>query len=324
MEKKSKDRNIFLISLHRQSLFKNYQNSIENQIDTKKLKKNNLWKRIQKEKSIGIWGVVNTKDNYKIWKEIKKHDTIIFLHNKKFFAKSKVISTKENNIIPSQIWKEGSFIKNRNLLIFLEKIELIEFDYNSCIPTIIDPYMADAHYFGIMKVEETKKNFLVTTFGSIENAMEFLANPGNKLTSISNYLTKKQISEETEIKIKHGINKQRVGQQKFRSNVLQNFAYKCAVCKLSEKELLEAAHIIPVENEVIAGKTNNGICLCGNCHKMFDKGFFSFDKDYKIVISKKRQISNKILALLKNNQMGKYKISPSKAFLALHRAKFGI
>ena len=189
---------------------------------------------------------------------------------------------------------------------------------------MIDPYMADAYYFGIMKVNEAKKDFLISTFGNIENAIQFLANLENKDSSISDYLTKKQLSDEIEIKIKQGINKQRIGQEKFRGNVLLNFNYKCAVCNLSERDLLEAAHIIPIKNEKVAGKTNNGICLCRNCHKLFDGGFFSFNENYEIIISKKREISNKIRSILKENKIGKYVIPPSKEYLALHRAKFGI
>ena len=324
MKKKSKNNNLLLISLHRKILLNNYQKSVEKLVSTKKLKKYDLREITQKEKNIGIWGIVNTEDNYKIWKKIKKSDTIIFLHNKKFFSKAKVIAIKEDNELPLQIWKNISFIENRNLLIFLEKIEPIELEYDACIPTLIEPNMSNAYFFPIMKISDKKKNLLVTTFGNLENAIDFLGNPESKNSSISDYLTEGELSEEVPITIKSGINKQRIGQQKFRKNILLNFGYKCAVCGISDIELLEAAHIIPIEDKNLAGKTNNGICLCSNCHKMFDNGFFSFNEKYKVVISKKKKISNKIFAMLKNQNMGKYKISPAKEYLGLHRTKFGI
>ncbi|WP_298022143.1 hypothetical protein, partial [uncultured Parasphingopyxis sp.] len=168
------------------------------------ISKNNL------EKNIGVWGILNTENNFRVWKEIKKSDRIIFLHNKKFFSKAKVIGIKENKEIPKKIWKDSTFIENRNLLIFLENIEPIDLDYETCIPMIIEPNMSDAYYFSIIKVNEKKRDFLITTFGSVEKALEFLDNTKGK-NSISDFLTRKQLAEETDMVIKEGINKQRIG-----------------------------------------------------------------------------------------------------------------
>lgn len=323
MKRNSKN-NLLLISLHRKSLLNNYQKSVGKVISIKKIKKYRLGKILDNQKNIGIWGILNTENNYKIWKEIKKSDIIIFLYNKKFFSKAIVIDIKENKEIPTQIWDESAFLKNRNLLIFLEKIQTIDLDYEASIPTIINPNMSNAYYFGIMKVDEEKKNLLVSTFGNIEKSIDFLANPEKKNFAISDYLTQKQLDEEIILTTNQEMNKQRKGQQKFRENVLLNFNHTCAVCNLKDEELLEAAHIIPVNNEKTAGKTKNGICLCKNCHKMFDNGFFSFADDYSVIVSKKKKISKKTQSLLKKKKMGKNKILPSKEYLAMHRAKFGI
>ena len=61
-----------------------------------------------------------------------------------------------------------------------------------------------------------------------------------------------------------------------------------------------------------------------NCHKMFDAGFFSFNEKYEVIISKQKKISKKMLTILKNKKMGKCKIPPSKEYLGLHKARFGI
>ena len=324
MKRDSKENNLLLVSLHRKTLLNNYQKSVEKPVLIKKLEKYNFKKITQKEKNIGVWGIINTDDNYKIWNKIEKSDTVIFLYNKKFFSKAKVLAIKEDSNLPSQIWEDISFIENRNLLIFLERIEPIELEYDTCIPTLIEPNMSNAYFFPIMKISDKKKNLLVRTFGNLENAIDFLSNPKRKNSPISDYLTKEELSEEVPIIIKSGINKQRLGQQEFRKNVLLNFGYKCAVCRISDIELLEAAHIIPIKNKNLAGKTNNGICLCSNCHKMFDNGFFSFNEKNKIIISKQKKISNKTVTMLQNQNMGKYKISPAKEYLGLHRIKFGI
>lgn len=320
MKKKSKKNNLFLVSLHRKSLLTNYQKSVENSVPLKLIRK----ELDKTRKKIRVWGIVDTKDNFRIWKEIKKQDLIIFLHNKKFFSKANVVDTKKSDSISKDIWNDNLFNENRNLLIFLEKIEPINLDYDACIPSIIDPNMSDAYYFAIMNVNKEKRNFLTSTFGSIEKAIEFLANPKNKNSSISEYLTENQLKEEVDITIKQSTSKQRKGQNKFRENILLNFNHTCAICSLKDTELLEAAHIIPVEDKILAGKTKNGICFCSNCHKMFDKGFFSFDENYNVIVSNQKKISNKILELLKDKKMGRAKMLPSKEYIALHRAKFGI
>ena len=57
---------------------------------------------------------------------------------------------------------------------------------------------------------------------------------------------------------------------------------------------------------------------------MFDRGFFSFNDKYEVIISRQKKISKTMLTILKNKKIGKCKVFPSKEFLGLHRAKFGI
>ena len=151
-----------------------------------------------------------------------------------------------------------------------------------------------------------------------------MAEPKKKNIPISEYQNKKEKNEEVSITLKPAISKQRIGQKKFSKNILSNYYNKCAVCKISDIDLLQAGHIIPVENKKISGKIENGICFCLNCHKMFDRGFFSFNDKYEIIISKEKKISKMMLSILKDNKIGKCKKFPSKNFLGLHSAKFGI
>lgn len=66
---------------------------------------------------------------------------------------------------------------------------------------------------------------------------------------------------------------------KFRSEVLEDYGNKCAICRCEKTEILQAAHIIAVKD----GGTDdrrNGICLCANHHLMFDKKLIQFDKNF--------------------------------------------
>ncbi|MAF67268.1 MAG: HNH endonuclease [Planctomycetes bacterium] len=61
----------------------------------------------------------------------------------------------------------------------------------------------------------------------------------------------------------------RHGQQRFRERVLTAYQTRCAMCRLSHRELLDAAHIIP---DADGGKPEvpNGLALCKIHHAAFD------------------------------------------------------
>ena len=71
----------------------------------------------------------------------------MFLRDKKFFSKGIVVDTKEDNNISKKIWKDISFLEKRNLMIFLEKIEPIELEFDVCVPTLIEPNIPNAYFF---------------------------------------------------------------------------------------------------------------------------------------------------------------------------------
>jgi hypothetical protein len=61
----------------------------------------------------------------------------------------------------------------------------------------------------------------------------------------------------------------RPGQSKFRDAVLKAYSYRCFLTNDSIGEILEAAHIIPV-NHSGADVSDNGICLRVDLHRLFD------------------------------------------------------
>ena len=64
--------------------------------------------------------------------------------------------------------------------------------------------------------------------------------------------------------------------RRFRRVVLNRYRSRCAICRCGAESILEAAHIKAVAD----GGTddpNNGICLCANHHRMFDKGLIGID-----------------------------------------------
>jgi putative restriction endonuclease len=56
---------------------------------------------------------------------------------------------------------------------------------------------------------------------------------------------------------------------------------KCIICCIDRPELLQACHIKPFSqcsNQIEQVDSNNGITLCANHHKLFDRGLFTFDE----------------------------------------------
>ena len=62
----------------------------------------------------------------------------------------------------------------------------------------------------------------------------------------------------------------------FRENVLESYDKKCAICRCSEEKVLQAAHILAVQD---GGDDDikNGVCLCANHHLMLDNGLIKID-----------------------------------------------
>lgn len=67
----------------------------------------------------------------------------------------------------------------------------------------------------------------------------------------------------------------------FRDRVLRVYGYQCTLCVLQLK-LLDAAHILPVTHPDSTDETRNGVALCTLHHRAYDRGFVTFDTDYRV------------------------------------------
>lgn len=95
-------------------------------------------------------------------------------------------------------------------------------------------------------------------------------------------------SSNIEEKYRKDFIKTRIGQGKFRDMLIEKHGCKCAICNLGIKELLIASHIKEFA-ECQNGEhidVSNGLLLCANHDKLFDKHLITFDKLGKIQISK--------------------------------------
>lgn len=76
--------------------------------------------------------------------------------------------------------------------------------------------------------------------------------------------------------------KQRLHQRGFRERVIAAYQSQCAFCQLKHSELLDAAHIIPDEEELGQPTVDNGLALCKIHHTAFDRYILGVTPDYEI------------------------------------------
>ncbi|GAB3029916.1 HNH endonuclease [Spirosoma pulveris] len=82
--------------------------------------------------------------------------------------------------------------------------------------------------------------------------------------------------------------KTRVGQNFFRSAVLNNFDSKCAISGINIPEMLRASHIVPwSKDERTRVNPENGLCLSSLYDDAFDRGFIGVSTDYKVILAEK-------------------------------------
>lgn len=83
--------------------------------------------------------------------------------------------------------------------------------------------------------------------------------------------------------------KTRPNQGRFRHQVKKYYGRKCAVCDVSHRKMLDAAHIRGKENSG-SDDWRNGIVLCKNHHAAFDNGLFRIEpQSMQVIISPKEK-----------------------------------
>lgn len=97
-----------------------------------------------------------------------------------------------------------------------------------------------------------------------------------------------------------------VAQSLFRKTLLYTYQSKCAFCSFPIPEALEAAHIVPwsAANEEEKLDVRNGILLCSNHHKLFDKNIYVLEEDYTVTINGpyRSKLAGKTIKLPKNEE----------------------
>lgn len=76
--------------------------------------------------------------------------------------------------------------------------------------------------------------------------------------------------------------KHRLHQRRFRHLVLTAYSSQCAMCRLRQPPLLDAAHILEDRDERGRPEVPNGLALCRIHHAAYDENILGIDPDYRI------------------------------------------
>jgi putative restriction endonuclease len=79
--------------------------------------------------------------------------------------------------------------------------------------------------------------------------------------------------------------KQRIHQAQFRGAVLPAYSDRCAICRLKEVRLLDAAHIVADAEEAGTPVVSNGLSLCSIHHRAFDEDLVGVAPDLRVHVS---------------------------------------
>jgi len=214
----------------------------------------------------------------------------------------KTISWPTN--LEKEDWEEihGNFLDHRNPLAEVIKEELSSILNNLRIDVVPS----------IPKVEK-----------SVDKMEEILEKQDEKNIEIGDYSIPDAYSQ-TRVRVK---------QNAWSNIVRRNYSYRCCIpeCDSEGDFLVESSHIKPYslqDDETLPHRANpsNGLCFCPNCHKLFDKGYFSFTDDLRVIVSpqiSKLKTQTALTVITKSKDKGidpsPKKYFPEKEFLRFHR-----
>ncbi|WP_144596734.1 HNH endonuclease [Bacillus cereus] len=214
----------------------------------------------------------------------KRDNTIMMKYKNPHLFRNKV---QENEVIAFGN-PEKSMILDTPLVVNRALLEELSIDYNP------SPNLTELQAL-TLKLRWKRLN---------NSQVKLLLNKVNPLHNESFLILQKELElpfvlDETE---KESVVKARIGQSIFKKTLLA-VEKKCKLCGVSDEHFLVASHIKPwsQSNNQERLDVNNGLLLCPNHDALFDKGYISFDKDGKIMISASLDTDTKIFLNINEN-----------------------
>lgn len=160
----------------------------------------------------------------------------------------------------------------------------------------VDYAELDFTFFGLLK-ENTTKNIIITFLldtyfpqskkdykFSEYNVKKYIDTIENKFLGENSidYIASLDLKNQEEVFIRSSV---------FKRQIPKLYDFKCCISEMSltttfNISMLDACHIIPFSKSHNDHITN-GIALCPNLHRAFDRGLITISQDYKVIVSKK-------------------------------------
>jgi putative restriction endonuclease len=123
----------------------------------------------------------------------------------------------------------------------------------------------------------------------------------------------------------------RLHQARFRGRVLPAYANQCAICRLKETRLLDAAHIVADVDQAGEPTVTNGLSMCSIHHRAFDQDLVGVSPDYDVQVHPRLldEADGPMLQLLKDAHGTTIVLPrratsrPDRGLLAVRFARFG-
>jgi putative restriction endonuclease len=113
-----------------------------------------------------------------------------------------------------------------------------------------------------------------------------LITPGRRIGAIDE-LEPVPIENELERRYAVRATRIRLHQRRFRGKVLPAYRDSCAICRLKERRLLDAAHIVGDLREGGEPRVSNGLSLCSIHHRAFDEDLVGVSPDYVVHVARR-------------------------------------
>ncbi|MGL6124961.1 MAG: MrcB family domain-containing protein [Metamycoplasmataceae bacterium] len=203
------------------------------------------------------------------------------------------------------IYINGEDITDENVKIALKKINdhLVSSVKNKRLPNnceLFNSYMLDilniSKVSNIEKIYDKKEQNQQIVKSRTESKVYSQSEDLTNIEILDNASVTELIEDIEEIRSDGTLNptekeilyKARIGQGKYRDDLLEEYKQTCVLSGVNFKELLVASHIVPwreANNKERIDKYN-GLLLSASIDKLFDRYLISFDEDGKLVVSK--------------------------------------
>ena len=121
--------------------------------------------------------------------------------------------------------------------------------------------------------DDPASRFVLVTPGKMAGPMD-----DPEATPVEDPIERKYLVRETRV---------RMHQAQFRGRILPAYLSQCAICRLKETRLLDAAHIVGDLEEKGEAVVSNGMSLCSIHHRAFDQYLLGVSPEYKVQVSQR-------------------------------------